>query len=57
MQTFSRTLSSAVAAILVAGILTFATVAPVEAGTGCMAALDAERFLAMAEFEEKRAAA
>ena len=27
------------------------------AGTGCMAALDAERFLAMAEFEEKQAAA
>jgi thioredoxin reductase (NADPH) len=27
------------------------------AGTGCMAALDAERFLAEAEFEEKRAAA
>jgi thioredoxin reductase (NADPH) len=27
------------------------------AGTGCMAALDAEKFLAEAEFEEKRAAA
>ena len=27
------------------------------AGTGCMAALDAERFLAMAEFEDKKAAA
>jgi thioredoxin reductase (NADPH) len=27
------------------------------AGTGCMAALDAERFLAAAEFEAKRAEA
>ena len=35
MQTsFSRSVSSAIAAVLVAGVLTFATVAPVEAGTG-----------------------